>query len=302
MNRLICVVSMCAFLFVVTGCSVPEQQEAVKIGFDPVPSDTVKVMTYNVKVRSPLNPFKWNSRKGDVFKLIADNEPDVFCLQEPDYSQLVDFQQAFGQYGSYFAGSRDGKTKGQSCPIFYRKDRFELVDSGTFWFSDRPDKPGSQGWGNIIPRFCSWVILTEKNQNNSFVVFNTHMAWLSQRSRSKSVRLLEEKASAWNKYLPSIVLGDFNMTRDNSAIKFLLTPSTENPFPLTDAWQSVHPGSPDMPTCNFGTFAKGPQIDHIKLCQKAQAIAVKIDDRKIDGRYPSDHFPVIATIKLKPTG
>ena len=73
-------------------------------------------------------------------------------------------QQAFPQYAYYSAGGVDGKNRGQTCPIFFRKDRFELIDSGTFWFSDRPDKPGSQGWGEPVPRFCSWVQLAEKGQ------------------------------------------------------------------------------------------------------------------------------------------
>ena len=119
---------------------------------------------------------------------------------------------------------------------------------------------------------------------------------MSQRSRTNSVRLLVKEIAASNSSLPFIIIGDFNMKRTNPAVEFLLTDSEENKFPVTDAWLSVHPGQPAMPTCNFGLWGKGPQIDHIKLSENVKAITAEIDDRKVDGRYPSDHFPVIATI------
>lgn len=32
-------------------------------------------------------------------------------------------------------------------PIFYKKERFELLDSGSFWFSETPDVPRFQELG-----------------------------------------------------------------------------------------------------------------------------------------------------------
>jgi endonuclease/exonuclease/phosphatase family metal-dependent hydrolase len=254
-------------------------------------------MTFNIRAKNMMDIFdRWNSRKEGVFDVITDNAPDVFGLQEPLHGQLEEVQHAFPQYGCYSAGGKDGKDSGESCPIFYRKDRFNLLDSGTFWFSDRPDTPGTKSWGEPVPRFCSWVVLAEKGQNTSFYVYNTHLAWMSQRSRNKSVRLLEKEIAACNSSVPFIIIGDFNMKLTNPAVEFLLTGSEENKFPVTDAWLSVHPDQPNMSTCNFGIWGKGPQIDHIQLGRNVRAITAEIDDRKVNGSYPSDHFPVIATL------
>jgi endonuclease/exonuclease/phosphatase family metal-dependent hydrolase len=284
-------------LLVLSNCYANPEVPA-DISFYSPDSALIKVMTFNIKADNVMGFGSWPSRKPLVVAVIADNAPDIFGLQEPLYNQLEQLQQAFPQYACYWTGGKDGKNEGESCPILYRKDRFGLLDSGTFWFSDQPDVPGTQGWGEPVPRFCSWVVLAEKGKNISFYVYNTHLAWASQRSRNKSVRLIEKEIAARRSSLPFIIMGDFNMKLTNSAGKFLLNSSSENQFPVTDAWLSVHPDYPDMSTCNFGKLAKGPQIDHIQLGMGPKAIAVSIDDRKINGRYPSDHFPVIATIML----
>jgi endonuclease/exonuclease/phosphatase family metal-dependent hydrolase len=298
MNQLSRIVLSFTVLSILNNCyAKPQVSKAVS--FSVTQPAVVKVMTFNIRAKNLMDIFdRWNSRKQDVFEMITDHAPDIFGLQEPLPNQLEQFQQAFPQYAYYSAGGKDGKIKGESCPIFYRKDRFKLLDSGTFWFSDRPNKPGTQGWGEPVPRFCSWVVLAEKGQNTSFYVYNTHLAWMSQQSRNKSVRLLVKEITARNSSLPFIIMGDFNMKLTNPAVKFLLNSSPENQFPVTDAWLSVHPDNPDISTCNFGTWATGPQIDHIQLGMGAKAIEVTIDDRKINGHYPSDHFPVIATVML----
>ena len=292
MNKLNLIVLSFTSIFVIGGCCA-KKEVARDLSFTSAQPAVVKVMTFNIRANNIMDYFdSWRSRKALVFDVITDHAPDVLGLQEPLRGQLKQVQQAFPQYAYYSAGGRDGKTKGQTCPIFFRKDRFDLIDSGTFWFSDHADKPGSQGWGEPVPRFCSWVQLAEKGQNTSFYVYNTHLACISQNSRSKSVRLLVKEIAARKTADPYIIIGDFNMRLKNPAMEFLL----ENG--VVDAWRSIHPDSPNTSTCNFGTWAKGPQIDHIQLGRKTKAVEVNIDDRKINGRYPSDHFPVIAKIML----
>jgi endonuclease/exonuclease/phosphatase family metal-dependent hydrolase len=279
-------------LLFLSGCCVTKPESARNISFTSAEPAVVKVMTFNIRANNIMDFGTWSSRKPLVFDVITDHAPDIFGLQEPLHGQLEQVQQAFRQYASYWAGGRDGKDRGQSCPIFFRKDRFNLIDSGTFWFSDHADKPGAQGWGEPVPRFCSWVQLAEKGQDITFYVYNMHLASISQNSRKKSVRLLANQIAARKTSDPFIIMGDFNMGLANPAMEFLLEGG------IVDAWLSVHPDTPDVSTCNFGTWAKGPQLDHIQLGLSAKAIEVNIDDRKINGRYPSDHFPVIAKIML----
>lgn len=113
------------------------------------------------------------------------------------------------------------KNKGETCAILYRKDRFELVDSGTFWFSEKPEKSGSKSWGNLFARICSWVQLKDKTNQASFYVYNVHLDNWSQHSRKKSVQLLAKKIAERDTRDPFILMGDFNMKIDNPAMKYL---------------------------------------------------------------------------------
>jgi endonuclease/exonuclease/phosphatase family metal-dependent hydrolase len=294
MNKTSRVVFSFASLLILSTCYAGQETANISVAGGSSP---VKFMTFNIKANNIMDTFgSWNSRKKLVFQLITEHSPDVLGLQEPLHNQLTDVQQEFGGYACYSAGGSDGKDGGEACPIFYRSSRFTLIDSGTFWFSDSPDKPGAKGWGALVPRFCSWVQLSEKGTNNNFYVYNTHLDSLSQNSRNKSVRMLEKVIAAQKSQAPFVIMGDFNMRLKNPAMAFLLKSGPENQFPVTDAWLSVHPDTPDVSTCRFGGWAGGPQLDHIQVGLNARAITAEVDARKIDGDFPSDHFPVIANV------
>lgn len=258
-------------------------------------------MSFNIRVDTFLDGLnRWNNRKQLVVDLLAENAADVIGLQEALDHQVRQIQQALPQYSHYAAGRNDGKRKGESCVLFYRKDRFVVEDYGTFWFSDTPSKPGSKDWGNLWPRICSWMYLTEKTTGDSFYVYNVHLDVFSQKSRRKSVELLARRIALRRTADPFIVMGDFNMELDNPAMMYLQNIHSETPYPkMLTAWQSLHPGRAGEGTRHsFRGSTSGPKIDHIPICDGARALDVNIDCRRVKGRYPSDHFPVIATIHL----
>ncbi len=292
-------------LLILSGC-YGRQKDIVSnnIHFTSPQPGIVKVMTFNIRANNILDSLdSWYFRKQRVFDIFANHSADIIGLQEPLYSQLQQIQQALPQYSYYAAGRGDGMQSGESCPIFYRKDRFTLLDSGTFWFSDTPDIPGTMDWGNIVPRICSWVHLLERGQNTSFYVYNLHLDAFSQNSREKSVRLLARQVAERKTQAPFIVMGDFNMPLHNPAMMYLLKFGYQTPYPkMVDAWLSVNPDRSESSTWQkFGGRLLGPNIDHIQICEDARALEVTIDSRKVNGRYASDHFPVIAKILLTST-
>ena len=229
-------------------------------------------MTFNIRANNILDSLdSWYFRKHRVFDILAVHAPDVIGFQEARDSQLQQIQQALPQYSYYAAGRYDGMHSGESCPIFYRKDRFALLDSGTFWFSDLPDAPGTMDWGNIVPRICSWVYLRERGQDASFYVFNLHLDCFSQNSREKSVRLLSRQVAYRKTKVPFIVMGDFNMPLENPAMRYLLKFGYQTPYPkMVDAWLFVNPDQSEASTWQkFGGQLLGPKIDHIQICEDA---------------------------------
>jgi endonuclease/exonuclease/phosphatase family metal-dependent hydrolase len=253
-------------------------------------------MTFNIRVNTFIDgPNRWDSRKSYVFDLIRDQAPDVVGLQEAEKDQYIDVRLALPQYQGYAVGRNNGKDKGETCAILYRDNRFLRTDAGTFWFSDTPHVPGSKDWGNRPPRICSWVRLVDKYSLSAFYIYNVHLDHRSQNSRSKSVRLLTEKIAARKTKDPFIVMGDFNMDLDNSAMAYL---QTNNVAPMSDAWYSIYGNQETDGTRHGFRGDSGPKIDHIPLSHELRALDVKTDTRRYNGRYPSDHFPVIAKILM----
>ena len=290
MNRTVICLSAAALLIIGGCCGRQKKDTCSTMQFSSPQTDVIEAMTFNIRVDTVLDGFnRWNNRKHVVFDTLANNAADVVGLQEALDSQVSDIQQALPQYSNYMAGRNDGKQKGESCAIFYRKDRFALDDCGTFWFSDSPEKPGSKGWGALWPRICSWVHLVEKNTGTGFYVYNVHLDVLSQNSREKSVVLLAKRIGERKTADPFIVMGDFNMELDNPAMTGLKN------IGMTDAWQAVHPGQSAPGT--HGGF-NGTKIDHIPVCENARVLEANVDHSSANGRYASDHFPFIAKIFL----
>lgn len=301
MKRTVLICLLLSIISIMVGCCPQQQSTPRVIHFPGSSSDVIKAMSFNVRVDIFLDgPNRWNSRKELVFDILENNAADVIGLQEALDSQVRQIQQALPQYSHYAAGRNDGRQKGESCAIFYRKDRFLLEDCGTFWFSDTPSKPGSKDWGNLWPRICSWVHLTEKATGDDFYVYNVHLDVFSQNSRKKSTELLAKRIAARKTKNPFIVMGDFNMGLDNPAMVYLQNINSETPYPkMVSAWQSLYPGRNSGGTRhNFRGRASGTKIDHIPISEGLQALEVKIDRWNVDGQYPSDHFPVIAKIRL----
>jgi endonuclease/exonuclease/phosphatase family metal-dependent hydrolase len=258
-------------------------------------------MTFNIRVDTFFDLFNmWANRRDILIQTILDNDADVICLQEALNKQIRDIRQGLPEYTSYAAGRNNGIDEGESCAIFFRKDRFILADSGTFWFSDTPERPGSKDWGNFFPRICSWVHLIEKRTRRAFYVYNVHLDNWSQNSRTRSIGLLTRAIAGRREDDPFMVMGDFNMGLDNPAMRYLQNVYLGTKHPqMTPAWQRLYPDKPAPGTHHgFTGRSSGKKIDHIEVCENIAVLDVHIDRREIEGRYPSDHFPVIAEVLL----
>ena len=125
-------------------------------------------------------------------------------------------------YAVVGVGRDDGRARGEFSAILFRRDRFRVADSGTFWFSDTPAVPGSKSWGNSITRIATWARLIDRD-GTGFYHFNLHLDHLSQPSRERSTELLLQRIAA--RAVPTepvVVTGDFNVGEGNPALRKLL--------------------------------------------------------------------------------
>ncbi len=295
--------SICAgicSLLLFAGCQGQGKQVFREVKFPSSEAGVYRLMTFNIRYGTADDgENSWPYRKDLVFDLLAEYAGDVVGLQEALDFQVQEIQEALGQYGYVAVGRDDGKKAGEMCAIFYRRDRFRLADSGTFWFSNTPWKPSAH-WGNTIVRICTWVRLTEVSTGNSFYVYNIHFDHQSQPSRVKSAELLAKEIANRATDDPFVVMGDFNVEMDNPAMLYLQKIGFETPYPrLVDTWQVLYRAEDRAGTFNgFKRDLAGANIDHILVPDDTEIIEVGIDRRAYGGRYPSDHFPVFAEIRL----
>jgi len=158
----------------------------------PIPNTglNLSIMSFNIR-RGTAHDGRnhWKFRSTMVHEILNHYRPAVLGLQEAIDFQLSDIRSMLPGYEAVGIGNLGG-SKGLHNTIFYDAARFVISDEGTFWFSDTPDIPGAKGWGNIIPRTCTWVRLIEKDSQQAFYFYNTHLDHISLRSRKKSVVFL----------------------------------------------------------------------------------------------------------------
>lgn len=256
--------------------------------------DNLSAGTFNVRWANPDDgEHRWDLRKERLFALLHSWNPDVLGLQEPLLPQLHALRQALPEYDSAAVGREDGLSAGEFCPVFYRAARFERLDTGTFWFSETPDLPGSLGWGSRHPRICTWVRLRERD-GFAFYVYNVHWDHESQRARDQSARLLVERIRRRAVADPVILLGDFNAEAGNSAVARLAVPGSPVPVSVLTPEQRRQTGTFHGFT---GQTSETP-IDHILLSPEWTVTDAEV--LRGDGLrpFPSDHFPLAATLQI----
>lgn len=263
-------------------------------------ASALRVMTYNVRYETSSDGVnRWSVRKHNVFKLIRNHAPDVVGFQEVLRGQLYDLNAALPMYHHYGVGDRNGRGTGEFAPIYYRADRFDRLDNGTFWLSKTPSVPGSQGWDAAAPRICTWIKLRDRRTYQTFYYFNTHFDSQGRTSRLESARLiLNQTKIIAGSSTPIILTGDFNASPTSEAYPTFITNTIFKDSKHLS--EKSHCG----PDSTFSTFFVGNtmsrSIDHIFVTShhfRTLQHATLTDSN--NGFYPSDHLPVLAEIVFK---
>ena len=255
-------------------------------------------MTFNIRYGTANDGENhWKLRKDFLFDVMREQDADIVGLQEALDFQIREITAALPFYSVVGVGRDDGRLKGEYAAILVRKDRFNVAEAGTFWFSDTPSVPGSMHWGNKITRIATWARLIDRD-GFAFYVFNVHLDHQSQPSREKSVDLLATRIDARAfAQEPVVVTGDFNVGEDNVAIQKLI--GTKK---YVDTFRVIHPDVKDAGSFSgfkFGSIS-GPKIDYVLVPPGTEVMSAEIVRTSRDNKYPSDHFPVVARVRLLP--
>jgi endonuclease/exonuclease/phosphatase family metal-dependent hydrolase len=271
------------------------------------------VMSFNIRdgnANDGVN--RWTNRRHMVCEVIRRYDADVVGLQEAHRFQIDRIVETLPQYGWIGVGREDGRALGEHSAILYRRDRLSVLDAGTFWFSDTPTLAGSITWGNACTRICTWGRFTHTSSGQTFTLFNLHLDHVSQPSREKSAVLLTQRINARANDEPVIVTGDFNVNEYNYVTGYLtgrmvLTlddgRAVRTPAPLVDTFRLVQPNAATVGTFHgFQGYRSGDKIDYIFVLPGMRVLDAGIVYDNEDGRYPSDHFPIVALLSLTEPG
>ncbi|MDT0632128.1 endonuclease/exonuclease/phosphatase family protein [Rubrivirga sp. S365] len=258
----------------------------------------VRVMSFNLRLHLASDSANaWPHRRDAAAAIVGG--ADLAGVQEATPAMLDDLDARLPGFARIGVG-READGGGEQSALLYRADRFEVLDSGTFWLSPTPDVPGSVGWDAALPRIATWARLRDRRGGAALVAVNTHFDHVGETARRESARLLVERARALAGDGPLVVTGDVNAA-DTSAVYRTLTADFRDARLVSEAPAT----GPTATWTDFGRATDDRRIDFVFVSGPVRVLRAATDDRTIGDvagtdsrRLPSDHTPVTATLVL----
>lgn len=254
------------------------------------------VMTLNMRYDNPEDgENNWRYRRDRVGEMIGERQVDLLGTQEVLFNQFEDLQRLLPGYEAVGVGREDGLRAGEFNAVFFRRDRFTLLDSGTFWLSETPETPGSKGWDGACERLATWVLLRD-GDGPEFLFINTHLDHVGELARREGVSLLLERIDRLRGKRGVILTGDFNAEPASDVIGHVVAGGF---------LQNAHDVAAEKsgPAWSFSDFGKLPEarremIDYIFIGGGFTARSYAVLPQEYDGGYLSDHAPVEAYLQF----
>ena len=247
----------------------------------------IKVMTFNLRVEvfeDGNNSF--SNRKDRVLSVIKDHNPDIIGFQEATESMKKWLNVVLNDYIVVGCG-RDKHYGGESTPIAYKKDKFDLIELTNFWLSNTPSVPAST-YGldqSGCPRIVTSTILRNKDTNKRFLYINTHLDHVGRQARLLSSKQLINFIK--EKEIPCVLTGDFNALPNSPEIKEITNYLNDLTVNIKGTFHE------------FGKLDKPTKIDYIftNLNADIQETYI-IGEKPIDGVYVSDHHQICGYFEI----
>jgi endonuclease/exonuclease/phosphatase family metal-dependent hydrolase len=288
-------VSRAALLALALALGAPWWAHADSPGSAAAKGPEIVLGTFNIHYVAPgQDRLAWENRREAVIAALEEGGADVLAFQEmetfagghwnDENVQLEWVRQHFPEYAAAAVG--DPRVYPSTQPILIRRERFEALEQGFFFFSPDPDVPYSRPWRGRYPAFCSWIRVSDRFSENRFYVYNVHFDHSSRENRLRAARLLVERMQGRRHPDEAVVvLGDFNAARSFRPVTLLLRQGLE---------AAKVPGSTYH-------FYRGldvlPAIDHALYSPQFRCVDAKVLRRRYQGVWPGDHYPVFVTLR-----
>ncbi|MCF7741466.1 MAG: endonuclease/exonuclease/phosphatase family protein, partial [Candidatus Marinimicrobia bacterium] len=255
----------------------------------------LRVITYNIQTASNYR----DDTPQNIDTLLNDWGVDILGTQELHMEQVNAFDEELTEYDWFGVARLDGDTNGETCVIFYNKNRLELLDQSTFWLSTNPDKIGSRSWDAAFPRIVTWGKFRMKSNNAIFFAYNTHFDHYSSLAREESAKLLKKVINEEAGFHPVLAIGDFNCRPDSTPYNFMLE-HDDNILNLHDSKLVSEQGAfgPEGTSNEFTIDNPTKRIDYIFVNSLFNVKNYGVINEKPGGEFISDHFPVYSELEF----
>lgn len=277
-----------------------EFHHAIGEGIVTAPMTLLKLMTFNVRVNTPYDGENaWPYRVPAVAQAIRNSQAAIIGTQEMRPPMIDDLVPLLPEY-RWVGGDRGD---GETSSIGYRPDLVELLETGDFMLSETPDQFGRKGWDADCPRICTWALLRTIEDGRKFAFFNAHLDHVGLEARWRSIVLIMERMDSFVKQygpeLPLVLTGDMNSEPNERCIA-LMSDERVNTIGLKNGYDIMLEPADDRRTFHeYKGGNQGEPIDYIFHSAQLHPVSIWIDRDQVDGRYPSDHYPVVMELALE---
>lgn len=271
-------------------------------------SDTLRIATYNIRYANTgdTGNRNWSVRKTFVGNIVKSNRFDIFGVQEiGSATQQSDLMAQLPGYSIFWKGRNNNEgTSGERAAIIYRTSRFQMLENGWFFLSETP-YAYSIGWDAQLARICMWARMYDTVTKKEFYFFNTHFDHAGVTARTESAKLVLSQINniTADSDLPVFLTGDFNFSTETGSTAYatLLDGGLSDSRKIAPRRQTTGPvGTANNWNLAPSSITESKRIDFIYLNQKSEVLSyATIDTKYIDDAYPSDHFPVLITARIK---
>jgi len=255
----------------------------------------LNVITCNIRFNNPTDgPNAWPHRRDFLCKTLINHDPDIIATQEGRHDQLKELEVLLKEY-LLIDLHREWINERMYPSFFIKKNKFDIITSGDIWLSDTPNIPGSSSFDSTFPRLLTYLKVKVIGTEKKIFFVNTHFDHVKEETRISQARvLIDEIQKLLSVHSHLIIMGDFN---DGPQSK--VRQKIQNAFPmLKDAWSIFHKIEETSHHAFKGEMQNGSRIDWLMIDEKLHIESAQMDKSHNQGRYPTDHFPVVAKISL----
>jgi endonuclease/exonuclease/phosphatase family metal-dependent hydrolase len=256
----------------------------------------LRVLSYNLRyiTSGDKGERTWVARRDQAAELIKNDAADIVGIQEGLPPMMNDLADRLPGYAVIGVGREDGVNQGEYAAILVKANRFRVQESGTFWLSDTPEICNSCTWGNTVTRICTWAKLYDRQTQRTFHYFNTHLDHASELARQRGTELILARIAQRKPEGPVILTGDFNAPEEDPLHASIKSAG------LADVWKTLNASVPPEEAGTFHEFTgvtNRSRIDFIYASPDLKGLESVIVRSSKNGNFPSDHFPVRATLE-----